>query len=251
MFIWSALFSGFMGKSLEFSYPGGELPLFAQARNWKFYIKFEVGEYLIGDVLEIGAGIGGTTIALNDGSARQWLCLEPDSNQAKHLQLFLARNSGLPPAVIVGSLAALAPKPMFDCILYIDVLEHIDDDRLQIQTAAQLVRPGGHIVVVSPAHQWLFSEFDKTIGHLRRYDKQSLRKLMPSGWKEIKLKYLDSLGVFVSLANVIALRQSLPTLSQIELWDRICVPLSRAVDRVSLGTFGKSVLAVWQNPAHC
>jgi hypothetical protein len=106
-------------------------------------------------------------------------------------------------------------------------------------------------VVISPAHQWLFSEFDKTIGHLRRYNKKSLRKLMPSGWKEIKLKYLDSLGVFVSLANVIALRQSLPTLSQVELWDRICVPLSRAVDQVSLGTFGKSVLAIWQNPAHC
>ena len=104
-------------------------------------------------------------------------------------------------------------------------------------------------MVVSPAHQWLFSKFDKTIGHLRRYNKKSLRKLMPSEWKEVKLKYLDSLGVFVSLANVIALRQSLPTLSQVELWDRICVPLSRAVDRVSLGTFGKSVLAVWQNPS--
>jgi hypothetical protein len=110
-----------MENAVEFSYPGGELPLFAQARNWKFYIKSEVGEFLIGDVLEIGAGIGGTTTALNDGSARQWLCLEPDPNQAKHLQFLLARNSAPPAALIVGSLAALAPKPMFDCVLYIDV----------------------------------------------------------------------------------------------------------------------------------
>jgi SAM-dependent methyltransferase len=193
-----------MNNSREFSYPGAELPLFAHARNWKFYVKSEVGEYLFGDVLEIGDAIGGTTIAPTDGSARRWLCLEPDQNQVNQLQSLVARNSALAPLVIVGSLAAFAQKPTFNCILYIDVLEHIDDDHLQIRTAAQLVRPGGYIVVLSPAHQWLFSEFDKSIGHRRRYNKQSLGK-MPSGWKEIKLKYLDSVGVLVSLGNVFAL----------------------------------------------
>lgn len=237
-----------MSKAREFSYPGAELSLFAQARNWKFYVKSEVGKYLVGDVLEIGAGIGGTTSILNDGSARQWICLEPDPDQVKPLKFFLARNAGLTPVVIVGSLTAFTQKPSFDCILYIDVLEHIDDDRVEIQTAARLVRPGGHIVVLSPAYQWLFSEFDYSIGHLRRYNKQTLCKLMPAGWKEITLKYLDSLGVLVSLANAIALRQSLPTLSQIKLWDGICVPLSRAFDHLLLGSLGKSVLAVWQNP---
>jgi len=153
-----------MNNSREFSYPGAELALFAQARNWKFYVKSEVGEYLVGDVLEIGAGIGGTTIALNDGSARRWLCLEPDQNQVTQLQSLVARNNGPAPLVMVGSLAAFAQKPTFNCILYIDVLEHIDDDHLQIRTASQLVRPGGYIVVLSPAHQWLFSEFDKIIG---------------------------------------------------------------------------------------
>ena len=239
-----------MNKLREFSYSGGELGLFAQATNWKFYVKSEIGEYLVGDVLEIGAGIGATTIALNDGSARQWLCLEPDSDQVQQLKLLLARNGGRAPLVVAGSLATFAQKPIFDCVLYIDVLEHIDDDQLQIQTAAKLVRPEGYIVVLSPAHQWLFSEFDKSIGHLRRYTKQTLSKLMPSGWTEVKLKYLDSLGILLSLGNVVALRQSLPTRSQIEFWDRICVPFSRTFDRLSRGTLGKSVLAVWQKPAH-
>ena len=204
MFIWPGLFSGFMGKSPEFSYPGAELALFAQARNWKSYVKSEIDEYLVGDVLEIGAGIGGTTTALNDGSARRWLCLEPDQNQVNRLQLLLGRHRGHAPVVVAGSVAAFAQKPIFDCILYIDVLEHIEDDYLQIQTAAQLVRPGGHIVVLSPAHEWLFSEFDKNIGHRRRYNKRTLGKLMPSEWKKIKLKYLDSIGVFLSLGNAIA-----------------------------------------------
>ena len=106
--------------------------------------------------------------------------------------------------------------------------------------------PGGHIVVLSPAHQWLFSEFDKSIGHVRRYDKRNLRSLMPSGWTEKKLAYLDSVGVLLSLANALALRQALPSRLQLSLWDRLCVPLSRIVDRVLLGNCGKSILAVWE-----
>ena len=75
--------------------------------------------------------------------------------------------------MIVGSLRTFSDSPCFDCILYIDVLEHIEDDRAQIDAAARLVRGGGHVVILSPAHHWLFSEFDKSIGHFRRYNKGS------------------------------------------------------------------------------
>jgi SAM-dependent methyltransferase len=239
-----------MAKSLEFSYAGGELDLFALARNWKAYVKHEIGKCLVGAVLEVGAGIGGTTVALNDGTCRRWICLEPDPEQAKRLRSLVAQSrDALDLFVVAGSIATFAERPFFDCILYMDVLEHIEEDRMQIQTAAKLVRPGGHIIVLSPAHQWLFSEFDRSIGHLRRYNKRSLRALMPIGWLERKLVYLDSVGILLSLGNVLALRQALPTRSQIVVWDRVCVPISRVVDRLFLGNLGKSVLAVWQKEA--
>jgi len=231
----------------EAPYVGQELELFALATNWKRYVKAEIGKYLIGDVLEIGAGIGGTTLALHDGTARRWTCLEPDVGQAKRLRATVIKNrGGCAPAVIAGSLRALADRPSFDCVLYLDVLEHIQDDRRQVEEAARLVRPGGHIVILSPAHQWLFNEFDKSVGHLRRYDKRNLRSLMPSGWNEKELAYLDSVGVLLSLANALALRQALPSRWQLSLWDRLCVPLSRIIDAVLLGNFGKSILAVWE-----
>lgn len=237
-----------MAMSNETPYVGQELELFALATNWKRYVKEEIGNYLIGDVLEIGAGIGGTTVALHDGTAHRWVCLEPDHHQAKRLRATLTKSWGVDaPAVIAGSLRALADRPSFDCVLYLDVLEHIQDDRGQIEEAARVVRPGGHIVVLSPAYQWLFSEFDKSIGHIRRYDKRNIRSLMPSGWVETKLAYLDSVGVLLSLANAIALRRALPSRLQLSLWDRLCVPLSRIVDWVLWGKFGKSVLAIWEN----
>lgn len=236
-----------MATAAECSYGGQELELFARAHHWKEYVKAHIGKYLTGDVLEVGAGIGGTTIALHDGSAHHWICLEPDVAQANRLRAILVKYRKDPtPVVIAGSLRALLEKPSFDCVLYLDVLEHIDNDQLQIQQAANLVRPGGRIIILSPAHQWLFSEFDKQIGHLRRYDKQSLRSLMPFGWIEKKLAYLDSVGVLLSLANAVALRQALPSPLQLAVWDRLCVPLSRIVDRLLFGSFGKSVLAVWE-----
>jgi SAM-dependent methyltransferase len=247
MFTSWAVANGFMADVYENDYIGGELDLFALANNWKGYIKSEISRYTTGDVLEVGAGIGATTVALYDGTARQWICLEPDATLALRLKDRLLRFAAVSTiSVIVGSLGTFSDRPSFDCILYIDVLEHIEDDRSQIEAAARLVRRGGHIVVLAPAHQWLFSEFDKSIGHLRRYDRSHLRSIMPAGWIEKKLTYLDSVGVLLSLGNVLALRQSMPTQSQILVWDRVCVPASRVVDRLFCGAIGKSILAVWR-----
>jgi SAM-dependent methyltransferase len=236
-----------MVEDAETAYVGGELDLFAQAENWKTYVKEEITDYLTGDVLEVGAGIGGTTVALHDGTARRWVCLEPDANLTVRLQARIRTTDNAATAdIIAGSIRTFSNAPCFDCILYIDVLEHIEDDRGQMELAAQLVRPGGHIVVLAPAHQWLFSNFDKSIGHLRRYKKATLRSLMPLGWIERKLAYLDSIGVLLSLGNVLALRRAMPTRTQIVIWDRLCVPLSRMVDRWCCGMIGKSILAVWR-----
>ena len=236
-----------MTDRLDYAYIGGELDLFALAKNWKNYLKNSIADYIRGDVLEVGAGIGGTTVALNDGTARHWVCLEPDAILALRLRDRLRKFTGSSPtSIVVGTLNAFASDPCFDCILYIDVLEHIEDDRRQIEFASRLVRPGGHIVVVSPAHMWLFSEFDKRIGHLRRYNKDSLRKLKPEGYLEQNLTYLDSIGSLLSLGNVLAFRQTMPTKAQILTWDRLCIPVSQLVDPLLMGTIGKSILAAWR-----
>jgi len=236
-----------MSDRLDYAYMGGELDLFALAKNWKNYLKNRIADYIRGDVLEVGAGIGGTTVALNDGTARHWVCLEPDTILALRLRDRLRKFTGYSPtSIVVGTLNAFASDRCFDCILYIDVLEHIEDDRRQIEFASRLVRPGGHIVVVSPAHMWLFSEFDRSIGHLRRYNKDTIRRLKPDTCIEQNLAYLDSIGVLLSFGNVVALRRAIPTEIQILTWDRLCIPVSRLVDQLSLGAVGKSILAVWR-----
>jgi SAM-dependent methyltransferase len=236
-----------MGRALESLYAGVELDLFALAKNWKGYINDQTAQYTGGEVLEVGAGIGSTTTALHNGTALRWVCLEPDPSLAFRLRNRLRSTPERASSeILVGSVRTLTARPCFDCVLYVDVLEHIEDDRAEVQAASRLVRPNGYIVILSPAHHWLFSEFDRSIGHLRRYDRADMRALMPAGWSEEKLVYMDSVGVLLSLANVIMLRQTIPSQSQILFWDKVCVPISRLVDRLCCRMLGKSVLAVWR-----
>lgn len=228
-------------------YEGSELELFAKAHNWKRYYRTRIQPYIRGDVLEVGAGIGGTTRDLCSGRERSWICIEPDPQLARELAANVARMAGpTVPKVLPGMVDDLPATATFDCILYIDVLEHIADDHAELASAAARLRPSGHLVALSPAHQFLFSEFDRHVGHLRRYDEASLRAM---GAPLLELRdafYLDSLGIALSLANRILLRRSCPAPSQLQFWDRFVVPGSRILDPLLRYRVGKTVVAAWQ-----
>jgi len=109
-------------------------------------------------------------------------CLEPDRQLLEQLKSGLERQpaQGLC-ELFRGTVADLTAGERFDAILYIDVLEHIEDDRGELSRAAARLKPGGHLVVLSPAHNWLFSRFDASIGHYRRYNKKTLLAAAPRG----------------------------------------------------------------------
>jgi SAM-dependent methyltransferase len=232
---------------MPYVYVGNELDLFAAATRWKSYVRRQVLGYIGRDVLEVGAGNGNTTRALCFGAADRWLCLEPDALLADRLSN--AIDSGSLPRccrVMIGTLADLFDHERFDTILYIDVLEHIADDRAELASAATRLTAGGHIVVLAPAHQWLFTPFDQAIGHHRRYSRPSLRRAAPPELDLVRLVYLDSVGMLASLGNRLLLKSATPGPRQIAVWDRLMVPASRLVDPLLGHTVGKSVLAVWR-----
>jgi SAM-dependent methyltransferase len=231
------------------SYVGSELELFREARRWKGYIRQQLAQHIRGDVLEVGAGLGGTTPAVHSSDCRSWTCLEPDPAMEADLTRAVADlrdNQGLSPRVLVGSLASVPTERRFDTALYLDVLEHIDDDRGELARAARVLRPGGRLVVLSPAWNWLYSPFDRAIGHFRRYSKKSLLACAPEGSTLVVSRYLDSAGVAASAANRLLMRQSMPSAAQIRVWDRWLVPLSQRLDPLTAYKLGKSVLAVWR-----
>ena len=129
-----------------------------------------------------------------------------------------------------GTLESLFGQ-QFDTIIFIDVLKQIEHDREELERAASHLRPGGHLSVLSPAHQRPFSPFDAAIGVFRRYNRPMLRALSPAILRLERLIYLDCAGMILSAANTLLLRQSMPTKAQPSVWDN------------------KTIIGVWRRPS--
>jgi SAM-dependent methyltransferase len=231
----------------SYCYPGDELSLFSHAQNWKAYFNKQLRPYIRGRVAEIGAGNGGTTEVLSINRHEIWYAVEPDG--ALLAEISQKKAGGLLPKTIVevnGTIKSLGIAESVDTVLYIDVLEHIEDDRQEICQAALQLRCGGNLIVLAPAYQSLFSAFDSAIGHYRRYSLPQLRALTPPALVFRSGFYLDCVGACTSMVNRFFLHKQYPALSEIRFWDRYLIPCSVLIDRMIGHRIGRSVVAVWE-----
>jgi SAM-dependent methyltransferase len=230
----------------EFAYQGNELDLFSKAQNWKKYWGRRAAPFIRGHVLDVGSGQGNNLAIASFPGVTAFDAIDPDPNLTKVLhEKISACSLSIPWKVHTGFLADLPSTQDYETILYIDVLEHIENDSDELAAAAERLRPGGCIVALSPAHPYLFSPFDEAVGHFRRYTRTSITAITPKTLELCRLELLDSVGYFASLANRLILSQKQPGLGQILFWDRFLVKASRLLDPCLQYRFGKSVLAVW------
>jgi SAM-dependent methyltransferase len=231
----------------SYIYSGEELEIFEEAVNWKKYLASKIKPFVNGKVLEVGAGLGDTTRYLIHPNIESWLCLEPDNR----LYLQLKKNiQNIKPGNVTareGNIEILEQDEKFDTILYIDVLEHIEDDRDEVKRAAAHLREGGRIVVLSPAYQFLYSPFDQAIGHYRRYSKKTIRKAIDFPFlHEEKLFFLESAGLILLLLNKFILKKKYPNKKHVLIWQKVFIPISRIVDKLLFYSAGKSIIGIWK-----
>lgn len=229
-------------------YVGRELEVFSDAENWKQYWSRMLLPFMGNRILEVGAGIGSSTKVLSSiTSAMSWVCLEPDPQNIEVLQQEW-RQGNLPDYCELrqGTLATLESDEEFDSILYIDVLEHIYDDTGEIERAVAHTAPSGHLIILAPAHPFLYSEFDAAIGHHRRYTRGMFADQYDGGIHAESVQYLDSAGLLASLGNRLLLRSSQPSTRQLAFWDQILIPISRITDRILQYQLGRSILIIYK-----
>lgn len=237
-----------MESNESIEYIGNELDLFKNAVNWKSYYSSKILDSISGDVLEVGAGIGINSRFLAQKTDRitSYTCVEPDVNLASQIEENIRTICVAKKTVINGTIRATADHT-YDTIIYIDVLEHIKESQNEIKLIKQRLRPNGRLIILVPAYNFLFNNFDKNIGHYRRYNKTNLLQDIDSELSIVKLFYLDSLGFFASLMNKIFLKKALPTPTDIHFWDNYIIPVSKFLDVCLFNSFGKSLVGIFQN----
>ncbi|GMN07858.1 hypothetical protein MTsPCn5_32470 [Croceitalea sp. MTPC5] len=237
--------------SESYEYIGNELDVFKKASNWKSYFAKHIKSALRGDVLEVGSGIGANTPFLLNASDNilSWTLVEPDKDLLEVAKTELCKDkSNIPFSLnyVNGTIESVFSKK-YDTILYIDVIEHIEDAVAELSEAKTLLKKDGRLIILVPAYQFLFNNFDRSIGHFRRYNKKMLKGHVHRDLEIKRLFYLDSMGFFAALLNKWVLKKDIPTSKNIFLWDKILVPFSKVVDIISFHSFGKSLIGIFAN----
>lgn len=227
--------------AMQGTYPGKELEALSVAVNYHRWIVEEIEPYLGKTVAEVGAGVGSVSQLILEKDVARLLAFEPSSNLYPMLEENLAAEKR---ARTINDFFSPRYESELDSVLYINVLEHIEDDRAELRRALAALKPGGHLVIFVPALSWLYSDFDRQIGHYRRYTKSGLCRLVEdAGFSLTKVRYFDVAGIIPWYVNFVLLRNSIGSRS-VSLYDRLVVPVMRVAERLIPPPIGKNVLLV-------
>jgi ubiquinone/menaquinone biosynthesis C-methylase UbiE len=221
-------------------YPGWELNFFDKSKNFRKYqnelISKNIGDY----VAEVGPGNGENLLLYKD--------------KAKKIDLFepslILYNNLLKKIKSVNNITLykesfLVRKNKYDTIMYLDVLEHIENDKEELINAYRSLKTNGKLIINVPAFEHLYSKFDKDVGHYRRYSKKSFLNLIKHiSPKYYKMTYFDSVGYLLSLLSKIFSSDYKKNFEQkINFWNKL-IPISRVIDKIIFHFFGKSLFIV-------
>jgi Methyltransferase domain len=236
-----------------FDYPGRELEAMDCAANYHRWI-LEIFEPFLGDhLVEVGAGLGSFSQLILASHRCQSLSLVEPSNRM--YESLVANAQRLSTATRIdtyhGTFPECAPliksKQAPDSIIYVNVLEHIADDKLELESIRETLSSSGHVFLFVPAFAWLFGAFDERVGHLRRYTKHDVEeKLKNAGFKISLSRYFDFPGIGPWWVKYCLLKSATMEPAGVRLYDRFIVPAARRLESIISPPLGKNVIAIAQ-----
>ena len=218
-----------------------DLLMLKDAPAYQGWLFSAFGGAIGGEVLEVGPGIGIYTPWVAR-VADAVTVAEPDA--AMRGELARLDVPGL--EILPSSLEDLeGGERRFDCVVMVNVLEHIVDHRRALAVARGLLRPGGRLCLLVPAHNGLFGALDRRYGHVRRYARDEVLALMhEAGFARARARYFNPLGAVGWWLVGRAFGSAKLSRSSVWLSERVAAPVGRLADRLGPPPFGQSVVAV-------
>lgn len=227
---------------MSHEYPGKDLEAMGFARNYHRWIRDRFRPYLGPRVAEVGAGIGDFSELLLQAGVEQLECYEPSSGLCTRLRQRFEGDDRV--RVVEDTFLASPPRPGLDALVYVNVLEHIADDQLELAKAWGTLRQGGHLCLFVPALRWLYGAQDRRVGHFRRYQRRELiDKVRQAGFELVGCRWFDIAGVLPWWISYRLLGRSVVP-GAVNLYDRLVVPVMRRVESTVPPPVGKNLLLV-------
>src|SRR4051812_13680608 len=218
------------------------LEVIAKAGKFNHWMFETIFPYSRGNVLEIGSGIGnisrffidrGYSITLSDTDEHYIDQLKKDFPGTDIVSIDLVHEHFHEK---YGHLFQT-----FDTVIFLNVLEHINNEEQAIENCRRFLKPGGSIVILVPAYSFLFSKMDRELQHYRRYTSKRLSELV-SKKKFIvrKVFYFNAMGIFGWMYGKFFGLHSIPS-KEMNLFNKL-VPLAKFLDRIVFKKTGLSVI---------
>jgi len=205
--------------------------------------------YLGRRIVEVGAGSGSFSEMLCELDTESLVLIEP-SEMFNELQKRINGNHQTSTirffnnvfSEVAGQIGQTDPP---DSILYINVLEHIQDDIAELSSARATLQTGGRIFIFVPALSLLFSDFDRSIGHFRRYGRPELkRKVESAGFEILDLRWFDMPGIIPWLIKYRVMGSRTMEPFGVRAYDRLVVPLIRPLEGLVRPPVGKNLFLI-------
>ena len=234
-------------------YIGKDLEAMSFTVNYHDWIIDEFRPFIGKHLVEVGAGTGSVSSLL--------LALEPETlalvEPSEMFQLLESNIGGGETRSEVrfhNSIFASARREIVehrrpDTIIYVNVLEHIQNDRAELAMIYDSLEEGGHALIFVPALMSLYGPFDKKIGHYRRYSKRELEeKCRATGFEIVMSKYFDLAGIIPWFVKYRLLRSDSLGSGAVKIYDKLVVPIAKRIEGLLPIPLGKNVILAARKP---
>ena len=223
------------------------LEVIAKADRFNRWMFDQFKDQLKGEILEIGSGIGnisqlvieeGHSITLSDYNEDYCGFLRNKFSENENVKEILSIDLVHPDF----NNKYFTYKEKFDTVFLLNVIEHIRDDLVAIKNCKYLLNKDGHLILLAPAYSWLYSSFDRQLGHCRRYSLRSLKELLQKNdFNCLSGSHFNFAGIAGWFLFGKLLNKKMLGSSEMFAFNKI-VPLAKIIDNLFLKKIGLSVI---------
>lgn len=235
--------------SEQIVYVGKDLEAMSFAVNYHRWILNEFRPFLGKNLVEVGAGSGSFSEMLLGEKPESLAMVEP-SEMFSHLrqnvsQIETETRTTFYQAIFAEARAGIINQKRPDSVVYVNVLEHIEDDSAELEMIYDTLENKGRCFIFVPALMALYGDFDRRIGHFRRYTKSEIEeKCRAAGFKVLKSKYFDFAGMLPWYVKYKLLKSDSLESGAVELYDKFVVPAIRLAENLITPPVGKNLLLI-------